>query len=122
MTLLVLLQDFTVCQVASLEGIDFSRPYVFLSKTEDELSLVCEPDCVPETATAVDEGWRAFRIVGPLDFGMIGVIAGISDVLAKRRISLFVISTYNTDYVLVKNAAFLRAVQALQEEGYKVEY
>ena len=99
-------QDFSVCKIRDLCGVDFTRDFVFLSKTDEETSLVCESDCVPRDAVAVESGWKAFRIEGVLDFGLVGIIARITDVLAQADISVFVVSTYNTDYVFLKSHDF----------------
>lgn len=120
LTLQRLPQMFAVCKITSPAAVDFSAPFVFLSKTDDELSLVCEASAVPPDALACEPDWRALKIVGQLDFGMVGVIAKISAVLADQSISLFVISTYNTDYVLVKAAAFDTASSLLSDAGYAV--
>ena len=66
-----------------------------------------------------EDGFKAFRIQGELDFSLIGILARISDILARREIGIFVVSTYNTDYVLTKGADFGRALKALEEEGYQ---
>jgi Uncharacterized conserved protein len=67
----------------------------------------------------VDEGWKAFRVQGVLDFSLIGILAEISGILAKQKISVFAISTYNTDYILTKAESFEKAITALQENGYE---
>jgi len=108
-------ENFSVCKIQNISDADFSREFLFLSKTDEEISLVCETDFVPADATAVENGWKGFRIVGVLDFGMVGVIAQISAVLAEAGISVFVVSTYNTDYVFVKEENFERAVELLQK-------
>ena len=105
--------DFSVCKVADCAQVDFTRAFVFVAKTDEEVSLVCETACVPPNALAHEAGWRALRVSGVLDFGMVGVIAQISAVLAAAHISVFVVSTYNTDYVLMKAGDFDRGVQAL---------
>jgi len=120
MKLRCLSQDFTICQIDNAEKVDFSRDFVFVSRTPDEISLVCETACVPEGATAREDGWRAFVVDGVLDFDMVGVIAKISHVLAKAEISLFVVSTYNTDYVLLKADDFELGIEVLVQNGYKV--
>lgn len=68
-----------------------------------------------------EDGWSAMRIVGQLDFSLIGILAGISSVLAEQKIGIFVISTFNTDYILVKSAQLSRAVKCLSENGYEVD-
>lgn len=112
--------EFAVCKLPSLEEVDFSRELVFLSKTAEELSLLCEADAVPPNTLALETGWRGLKICGELDFGMIGVIAGISGLLAEKGVSVFVVSTYNTDYIFVKDGQYRDAVEALREGGYTV--
>ena len=113
--------DFTVCKIENTNHIDFSREFVFLSKTDDEISLVCESDYVPPVTIASETGWKALKIIGILDFGMIGVIAKIANILAKAGISIFVTSTYNTDYIFVKAKDFDKSVQALISNGYVIK-
>ena len=67
-------------------------------------------------------GWRGFRIEGVLDFSLVGILAGLSAILAARKIGIFTVSTYNTDYILVKNGDFERALAALEEAGYEVSH
>lgn len=120
MTLQLLPGQFVVCQITALPAGILSAPLVFVAKTDDELSLVCPENMVPEDALAVEPDWRALKITGVLDFGLVGIIAGISRILADEKIPLFVVSTFNTDYVLVKAAACEQAVNALRKEGYDV--
>ena len=121
MELQKLRHDFTVCKIESLEQVNFTREFVFLSKTDDEISLVCESDYVPPNAIASEAGWKALKISGILDFGMVGVIAKISNILAEAGISVFVVSTYNTDYILVKAESFEKSVQILARNDYIVD-
>ena len=67
-----------------------------------------------------DDGWRGFRIQGVLDFSLIGILSKLSGILAEHKIGIFAVSTYNTDYILVKEANFNRALEALVSEGYTV--
>jgi len=110
--------DFTVCKIDSVERADFARDFVFLAKTDDEISLVCESSSVPSNAIAAEAGWKALKISGILDFGMIGVIARIANILAQAGISVFVVSTYNTDYIFIKAINFDKGVQTLVGNGY----
>ena len=110
--------EFTICKIDNLEHVDFSREYVFLSKTDDEISLVCESAYVPPHAKTSKIVWRGFRISGILDFEMIGVIAKITDILANADISVFVVSTYNTDYFFVNIENFDASFMLLTENGY----
>lgn len=118
MTLKLLEQAFTVCKVTSLAGVDFTQPYVFVAKTDDELSLVCESRAVPQNTTEVEAGFRGLKICGVLDFSLIGIIAKISAILAEHRISVFVVSTFNTDYILVKEESLATAISELDKAGY----
>jgi len=120
MELLKINADFTVCKLNSVENVDFSREFIFLSKTDDEISLVCESDYLPTGAIEFESGWKALKIAGTLDFGLIGIIAKISSLLAEADISIFVISTYNTDYILLKSLDFSKSIQLLESNGYVI--
>ena len=110
--------DFSICKISNVDNVDFSREFVFLSKTNDEISLVCETSHIPSNTIISDSGWKAFKVSGMLDFGMIGVVAKISDILAKAEISIFVVSTYNTDYIFLKAENFDKGIQVLIFNGY----
>lgn len=112
---------FTVCKVGSLCDIDLTREYVFVGKTDEEISLVCPTESTPENTTAREDGWRAFRIEGVLDFSLIGILAPIAKILADNHIGIFAVSTYNTDYILVKAEHFDEALSLLTNAGYEVE-
>lgn len=118
MNLQVLPQAFTVCQVSDISDIDFSREFVFFSRTDEELSLVCETDFVPATNLTREDGWRGFRVSGVLEFSLVGILAKISSILAEQGISIFAVSTYNTDYIFTKADVFDRAIAALSSAGY----
>lgn len=90
--------SFSVCKVKDYSQVDLSQAYCFIGKTNCENSLVCATDSVPANATEREDGWRAFRIVGTLDFSLIGILSKISTILANEKIGIFVISTFNTDY------------------------
>ncbi len=112
---------FSVCKVETYpEGLA-DLPWVFTGHTDLEKSLVCPTDCVPESTLAREDGWRAFRVRGCLDFGLVGILSGISGVLSGNGVPLFAVSTFETDYVLVKEDHFLRALNALKDAGYRVE-
>lgn len=120
MEIKVIQQDFSVCQVPEIPDALLRDEYCFVGKTDQELSLVCKTDGVPENTIAREDGWKAFRIEGVLDFSMIGVIARISSILAEHEIGIFVVSTYNTDYVLTREKDFERAIHLLNKSGYHV--
>ena len=111
---------FTVCQVADYTQVDLTQPFLFLGKTDQENSLVCPTDRVPANTTRRDDGWRAFRIQGVLDFSLIGILARISAVLAENGVGLFALSTFNTDYILVKEENFSRALTVLEKAGCRI--
>ena len=118
MTLNIIDEEFSVCKVADYEGIDISSPYFFIGSTDEEKSLVCPVRLVPDKTVERDDGWKAFRIKGTLDFSLIGILAAISKVLAEGEIGIFAISTFNTDYILTKSENFERAIGLLQSAGY----
>ncbi len=120
MKLIRLDYDFSVCKIMDSSQVDFQGEYVFLSKTNEEISLVCETTRVPANKTAVEHGWKALKIAGVLDFGMVGVISKISSILSNAEISIFVISTYNTDYILLKEHTFIKSIELLIAAGYDV--
>ncbi len=122
MTLILLPYAFDVCQIKSLESVDFSREFVFLAKTDEELSLVCETALAPPDCVKREPGWRAFKIEGVLDFSMVGVLAEISGLLARAGISIFAVSTYNTDYIFVKDNKLEKALDALENGGFSLTF
>ena len=121
MILIIIDEEFSVCKVADYEGVDLSSPYIFIGSTDEEKSLVCPIRLVPDNTVERDDGWKAFRIEGALDFSLIGILAAISKVLADGGIGIFAISTFNTDYILTKSENFERAVGLLQFAGYSVK-
>ena len=112
--------DLTVCKVASLADVDLDTEFFFLGKTDEELSLVCRTEDVPAVTVERDDGWKGFRIEGVLEFSMIGILSKLSGILAENEIGLFAVSTYNTDYILVKEANFAKALEVLAAEGYTI--
>ena len=112
--------DLTVCKVASLADVDQDSEFFFLGKTDEELSLVCRTEDVPAATVERDDGWKGFRIEGVLEFSMIGILSKLSGILAENEIGLFAVSTYNTDYILVKEANFAKALEVLAAEGYTI--
>jgi hypothetical protein len=90
-----------------------------ITRTSEELSIVCPEGIVPGDVKR-EEGWRAFKVEGPLDFALTGVLASLATPLAQAGISLFALSTYNTDYILVKDAKVAGATKVLQSAGHTV--
>lgn len=92
---------------------------VFIAKTPKELSIVVPQKCKLESSE-VSENWRMLEVLGPLDFSLVGIIADISAVLASAKISLFVVSTFDTDYILVKDDSFEQACAELTNADYSI--
>ena len=122
MILTVLTETFSICKLRDYSKVDLSRPFVFTGSTDEERSLVCPTTWVPAETLECSDGWRAFRIEGELDFSLVGILAGISDVLAKGGIGIFAVSTFNTDYVLTKADRFEEALRLLSASGYGIKY
>ena len=120
MQLKKIITPLTVCKIDNVKDINFNGKFVFVGKTETEISLVCETEYTPINTIEREDGWLGFGIVGQLDFSLIGIIAKISDILAKQNIGIFVISTYDTDYVLVKSQNYDKALKALETAGYQI--
>ncbi len=112
--------NFSVCKVADYSLVELDSEYSFIGKTDEERSLVCMTEDVPLNVTERDDGWRAFRIQGVLDFSLIGILSEISGILAENKIGIFAISTFNTDYVLTKKENYQRALDVLDRAGYKI--
>ena len=107
----------TVCKVAEISDVDLEADLFFIGKTDEELSLVCRTEDAPENTVERDDGWRGFRIQGTLDFSLIGILSKLSGILAEQKIGIFAVSTYNTDYILVKEENYERALTVLAAEG-----
>lgn len=97
----------------------FDASLFFIAKTDDELSIVL-PQTINIKSNKVEKDWQAFKVIGPLDFGLTGILAKISTVLAENDISIFAISTFDTDYILVKSKHISLASSALIANGYKL--
>jgi len=121
MKLKTLEMELSVCKLFSPADWQSDADFFFLSRTDEELSLVCRTEDAPPRTLAREDGWQAFRVEGVLDFSLVGILAGITGALAEDGIGLFAVSTYNTDYVLVKKENFARALEGLRRRGYEVE-
>ena len=110
--------NLTVCKVPASSDINLDADFYFIGKTDEELSLVCKTEDTPQSTIERDDGWRGFRIQGVLDFSLIGILSKLSGILAEHKIGIFAVSTYNTDYILVKEENYERALTVLASEGY----
>jgi len=95
----------------------YGSKFYSISRTEDELSVVCDSSTQMNSEKS-EPGWSCIKIAGVLDFSLTGVLADISSVLAKAEVSIFAISTYDTDYILVKSEKLQPAQKALLDSGY----
>ena len=121
MQLQIIEGKFSVCKVENLRAVNFNVPWLFVGKTDAEISVVCLTADVPHATLAREDGWRALRVAEPMDFGLTGVLAGISTVLAQAGISIFAVSTFDTDYILIKAENLGLAQTALEAGGYTIE-
>ncbi len=113
---------FGVCRLQPSQPIPewaLSSKLYSITKTLEELSVVCSLEIIPGDV-ACEGDWRMLKIEGPLDFSLVGILSAISTVLAKQEISIFAISTYDTDYILIKDHNTHKAVMALTKEGYEI--
>ena len=114
--------DLTVCKVEAITDIDMTADFFFIGKTDEEMSLVCKTNDVPKNTTERDDGWKGFRIQGALDFSLIGILSKLSGILAENNIGIFAVSTFNTDYILIKTENYEKALSVLSAEGYTIVY
>ncbi len=98
----------------------YSSEFCSVTRTDEELSVVtAQTDQIPDWSASSND-WRLFKIEGPLDFSLIGVIADISAILKEVKISIFMISTYDTDYILVKENDLNTSIASLKKSGYNI--
>ena len=112
--------NFSICQVEDYSLVNLEADYSFIAKTEEERSLVCITKEVPSNVIRRDDGWKAFCVQGVLDFSLIGILSEISTILAEHGISIFAVSTYNTDYILIKDTNYEKALEVLRSSGYEI--
>jgi len=116
----LLKESFSIHRLDSARPIPttvLGSPVFFIGRTRNELSIVCRND-IPVLHAKTEPDWACFEMEGPLDFNLTGVVARISAALAAAEISIFVISTFDTDYILVKQGDLVRAEKALLDAGY----
>lgn len=111
---------YGVCQIKDIENITKyfkEKEFFSITKTEDEISIVTLQENIKEDVKS-EKDWKILKIEGTLDFSLIGILAKISGILANHSISIFVISTFNTDYILIKADKIQKAISVLSKEGY----
>ncbi|MGX9756862.1 ACT domain-containing protein [Clostridioides difficile] len=123
MKLKLFLEEYAVCRLNSNSKIPTwidTKNFYSITKTDDELSVVCSNNNIPSDVKSEKE-WRILKILGPLDFSLIGILSKISGLLADNKISIFAISTYDTDYILIKEKDIKNACKILNCNGYEIE-
>jgi len=121
-SLAVLPDLYAVCRLDAAEKIPawaIAGGFYSVTRTRDELSVVCSQEVVPEGVEAL-KGWRSLKVQGKLPFNLVGVLSALTSTLAQAGISIFAISTYDTDYLFIKAADMERAVAALRNAGHEV--
>lgn len=120
MRIRVLPGEYSVCKVERVPAEALEAEFCFVGKTDGELSLVCETALAPAETLAREDGWSLMGIVGELDFGLTGILARIATTLAEAGVPIFAVSTYDTDYLLVKATDLPAARTALAAAGYEL--
>lgn len=122
LTLSLLDDTLAVCRLAADAAVPawaWAGEVASVTRTRDELSIVCRADSVPSDVRA-ERGWRCLKVAGPLDFGLTGILAALASPLAAAGIPVFVVSTYDTDYLMVKAEKLGRAMETLAGAGHQV--
>ena len=122
LTMKLLKEKYGVCRLDKTELIPNwaqNGDFFSITRTSDELSIVCPEDNIP-SGIKCEKDWRALKVEGTLDFSLVGILASISTILAQKGISIFAISTYDTDYILVKNKDIDNAIKSLSDEKYGI--
>ena len=118
----VLKDKFIVCRIDSFNEIPetiLRSHFYSITKTADEISVVCPEEFFPDNSTC-ERNWKCFKIHGPLDFAQTGILASMTTPLASAGISVFAFSTYDTDYIMVKDADVDLAIAALTQSGHEI--
>ena len=122
LTLTLLEQTFTLHRLepdAEIPAPALRNPFFAVTRTANETSLVL-PDSIEIDSDKSDTGWACFKVEGPLEFNLVGILAGIASVLAEAQVSIFALSTFDTDYILVKREQVQAAKEALRAAAYNV--
>ncbi len=123
LTLVFLPDRYAVCRLGGDDPVPdwaYSRGFVSITRTQEELSIVSLQDSVPPNVTCRRD-WRCLKVDGPLDFAQAGVLASLAGPLADAGIPVFVISTYDTDYLLVSEPQATRAADTLTQAGHRIK-
>ncbi|MGG7212376.1 ACT domain-containing protein [Clostridium nigeriense] len=122
LTLKILKDRYSVCRLNKNDEIPkwiFQEEFFSITRTDDELSIVCLQDKIKEDIKC-EKDWKILKIEGPLDFSLLGILSRISTLMANNDISIFAISTYDTDYILIKEESIKRAIEVLENNNYNI--
>lgn len=114
----ILPYEFCMARVADYSKVDLSELFTFTGSTDHEKSLICKKENLPDNVLGLDEGYAGLRIKGVLGFNLIGILAKISGILASKAISIVAVSTFDTDYIFIKQDKLEEAVNALKANRY----
>ena len=123
LTLRLLPELFAICRLAPESPIpDWvdDRQWISMTRTDEELSIVCRESLVP-SEVQMEGGWRIFKLLGPFPFDLVGILSSVLTPLAERGVSIFAVSTFDTDYVMVKGDALDAACGALKDADHRIE-
>ncbi|WP_100065366.1 ACT domain-containing protein [Miniphocaeibacter massiliensis] len=120
MKIKVLDENFVICKVKNFFDVSLDKEYIFTAKTKEENSILCKEEDIPPNTINIEKGWKGLVIEGELDFSLVGIIAEISNILAKIKVSVFVISTFNTDYIFIKEESLNKTILELEDNGYEI--
>ncbi|MEF9933979.1 MAG: ACT domain-containing protein [Clostridium sp.] len=126
LTINLLKDQYSICKINPNKEIppwSVKGDFYSISRSEEELSIVCAQSLIPTNnidEIICDKNWSLLKIEGILDFSLVGILSKISTILATNKISIFAISTYNTDYILVKSSQIDTAIGCLENSGYKI--
>ena len=121
MKLRLLDENFSIHRFNELNEVPdkiFQSSFFNITRTDDEVSVIC-PSSLNFDSKQCNKDWRCIKVMGPLDFNLTGILANLSQVLANAQISIFSLSTYDTDYILVKSVTIKKSIAALESAGYK---
>jgi uncharacterized protein len=122
LTLKILKDRYSVCRLNKNDEIPkwiFDEEFFSITRTDDELSIVCLQDKIKEDIKC-EKDWKVLKIEGPLDFSLVGILSRISTLMANNGISIFAISTYDTDYILIKEESINKVIEVLENNNYNI--
>ncbi|MFI3251604.1 MAG: ACT domain-containing protein [bacterium] len=116
----VLEPEFVICKIESFEEVSIHDEFCFITKTDEEISLICTTRYTPQRTIAIQKNYRGIRLKGPLEFNTVGTIAKLISLLSLNDISVLSVSTYNSEYIFLKNSRLGKAVDILIANNYEL--